>query len=972
MNAPTGNVMLDAALAYAARGWPVFPCDPAKKSPLTPRETEKGAKDGGLYLASTDPEQIRAWWRKWPKAMIGVPTGARTGNVLDLDLGDPQLISGADYLERLREHVGGIPAGAVTETGSGGFHLWFVADPEVPVANGANVVPALYIPPQEGATTAAGKSAKGAQIDIRGEGGYVIVPPSVRADGQAYSWCPEPWDGLADPTPGLLRILTKEEQKEAKASVRATAQAAWGEARRDGDEDAVAAPRWQPTGDPSRDAIERYAASALEKEIAGVGSAGSGTRNHALNTAAFKLAQLVGAGALSETTVRSALEGAAAACGLVADDGASSVQATIDSGFSAGMGKPRDLSGIGARARRAEERRSQWEDGPRPGAGESDASAGHESDAQLHRIELEYPVPPLTMPRVFYEFSRGRVMLHKEVPQKGDKMPIAVPVATPFGATARLRYADREGAYGLRVVIQDMAGQPRYVDIERSDLARQGGGPIRERLFREGLKTEDDGEHIAIRCLKAAAPAIEITVVSYPGWHEDENNPDPVFVAPGGAVVGSDGEKPLELSIATRLPPPIATAGTLEAWREAVAEAVNVEGCEHWTLGACAAFVGPLLSLTGIDTCGLNFSGLSSSGKSTAQRIAVSAWSTPDIRRPGLAYSAKSTVNAMEGLAARANGTVFSLDEMAHVSGQEVAKMIYTLAGGVGKRRMTAEAAMRESYTWSTFALLSSECSLEEKVKADKGDWVAGMAARFADVDVTSVNRSVERPVLDRIAAVDRNFGHAGPAFVQALIAEGLHKDPVGLREKILAQARRIAGETSDSTQQRAAIPFALLKAAGTMAIRFGLLPAEASVAGSVDWAWSRFMRSSDARALDPQEQVIANLQSYILARWAVTIRHINSGGGAQRAEGWFDTSTVYLPRETLRMAAGNVMTEEATASILKDRDLLSHTERDRAALYVRYVRGVGKTTAYALKRSHFGREEDPPGGYSTGRGSEF
>ena len=779
MNAPTGNLILDAALSYAARGWPVFPCCPTRKRPLTPKETAPGAKDGGLYVATTDPATITAWWKKWSKAMIGVPTGPTTGVVIDLDLGDPQIITGAEYLARLRDHVGGIPETAITETGSGGYHLWFAWDPAHPVANGANVVPALFIPPAEDAVTADGKKAKGAQIDIRGEGGYVIVPPSVRSDGRAYSWCPEPWDGIADATAALTRILTKDEVREAKEQTREAEAQARAEARAEATKGPGAwSKRERPAPgagsdatehpDAAREGIERYAAAALDKEIGAVAAAGAGGRNHALNTAAFKLGQLVGAGALSEATVRSALEDAADRCGLTADDGNGTVQATINSGISAGVSKPRDLTGIGARARRAEDRRSG-----RDGSAEAGSSGdAHSSDAALHRIGLEYPIPPLTNPTVFYEFNRGRVMLHKEVDRKNGP-PIAIPVATPFGVTARLRFADREAAYGLRVAIQDMAGKPRYIDIERSDLARQGGGPIRERLFREGLKTEDDGEHVAVKCLKAAAPEIEITVVSYPGWHEDENFPTPVFVGPDGTVVGSDHETALELSMATRLPPPIAQAGTLEGWREAVEVAVNVEACEHWTLGACAGFVGPLLSITGLDTCGLNFSGLSSSGKSTAQRLAVSAWSTPDIRRPGLAYSAKSTVNAMEGLAARANSTVFSLDEMAHVSGQEVAKMIYTLAGGVGKRRMTAEAAMRESYTWSTFALLSSECSLEEKVKGDRGDWVAGMAARFADVDVTSVNRSVERGVLDRIAAVDRNFGHAGPAFVQALIAEG-------------------------------------------------------------------------------------------------------------------------------------------------------------------------------------------------------
>lgn len=865
-----------------------------------------------------------------------------------------------------------MPDSSITETGSGGYHFWIKADPDAPIANGANVIPALYIPPEEGVLTAEGKRAKGAQVDTRGEGGYVIVPPSVRSDGRAYSWCPEPWDGIAEPTPALLRIVNKDEARADKE----TRKGAWGQSRsrppEDGERTRAHA---EPTGDPARDAVNRYAAAALDKEISALAGASVGQRNPMLNTAAFKLAQIVAAGALTEGAVRSALEAAATQCGLVADDGAKTVHDTINSGFSAGFAKPRDLSEIGARARRAYERRERTSSHGTQGGADTftrteDADRASESDTLLRRIGLEYPIPQLASPILFYEMHRGRVMLHKEVPAKGEKPPSVIPVSTPFGVTARLRFPDRESAYGLRVAIQDMAGKPRYIDVDRSDLARQGGAPIRERLYREGLKTEDDGEHVAVRCLKAAAPQIEITVVSSPGWHEDADFPTPVFVCPDGTVSGSDHETALELSVNTRLPPAIARAGTLDGWREAVAVAVDVEGCEHWTLGACAAFVGPILSITGLDTCGLNLSGLSSSGKSTAQRLAVSAWSTPDIRRPGLAYSAKSTVNAMEGLASRANGTVFSLDEMAHVSGSEVAKMIYTLAGGVGKRRMTADAAMRESYTWATFALLSSECSLEEKVKGDKGEWVAGMAARFADVDVTTVNRTVERPVLDRIAVIDRNFGHAGPAFVQALIAEGVHKDPVGLRERILAQAKTIAGGTSDSTQQRAAIPFALLKAAGTMAMRFGLLPPETSVQGSIGWAWGRFMLSSDARALDPRQQLIANLQSYILARWAVTIRHANSGGGAQKAEGWFDNATVYLPRETLRAAGGNIMTEEAVAGILQEKDLLSKTEGDR--LYTRYVKGVGRIQAYALKRTAFGRDEDPPGGYSSGRGSEF
>src|SRR5215207_5489916 len=70
--------VLTAALALADRGTAVFPCNPANKRPLT----ERGFKD-----ATTDPTAIHAWWLRYPKAMIGAPSGRAAGFfVIDLDL----------------------------------------------------------------------------------------------------------------------------------------------------------------------------------------------------------------------------------------------------------------------------------------------------------------------------------------------------------------------------------------------------------------------------------------------------------------------------------------------------------------------------------------------------------------------------------------------------------------------------------------------------------------------------------------------------------------------------------------------------------------------------------------------------------------------------------------------------------------------------------------------------------------------
>jgi hypothetical protein len=360
----------------------------------------------------------------------------------------------------------------------------------------------------------------------------------------------------------------------------------------------------------------------------------------------------------------------------------------------------------------------------------------------------------------------------------------------------------------------------------------------------------------------------------------------------------------------------------------------------------------------------MNLSGMSSSGKSTAQKLAASAWSTPDVRKDGgLFQSARSTDNAIESAAARANGTVLSLDELAHVAGKVAARMIYTIAGGVGKRRMASDATIRKSYTWATFAVLSGECSLEEKIKSDGGDWLAGMAVRIVDIDVTGVNRSIDKSTFQTIEKIERNYGHAGPMFVRALIEAGLHRQPQALRDRIDQAARRIAGSEADGATIRAALPFALLNVAGQLARRTNVIPDSVDIDGAVAWAWARFIGSSNARVLTPEADAIACLQSWIAGHWDVAVKGSEAeDAGAREILGWYDSGAVYIRREHLRKAAGGVLKESSLADILDRRGLLTK-KSDATHRYVKWVPKVGQVQAYALTRKTFGRrhhEADP------------
>jgi hypothetical protein len=270
------NERLDAALRYAANGWAVFPCHHP-----TPAGCSCGRADctspakhpatrRGLHDASSDPVQIERWWRERPDANVAI----RTGRVSRLVVIDVDLPHGPTSLRRL---LG--PATPTVSTGSGGAHLYF--DP-----HGLQV------------TNSAGRLGPG--LDVRGDGGYVIAPPSRHASGTAYRW-----NQLSLPVPALparlARTLTRTPE-----------------------------PRALPS---HRGGMRAWAEAVLDEQVRAVRTAAEGTRNDTLNRAAFRLGRLAARGDVDPQRARSELERAARAAGL----GQREAARTTDSGLTAGL-----------------------------------------------------------------------------------------------------------------------------------------------------------------------------------------------------------------------------------------------------------------------------------------------------------------------------------------------------------------------------------------------------------------------------------------------------------------------------------------------------------------------------------------------------------------------------------------------------------------------------------------------------------
>jgi len=167
-----------AARKFVRKGIPVIPLVPNDKRPLIKK---------GLKGASKNLEEINRWISKWPDANIGIPTGDLSGLiVVDVDKSEEK--DGLVELRRLQEENGRIPRTVYSRTPRGGLHIYF-RNPGVRIKSRTN--------------------HPGKGIDVRGNGGYVVVPPST-INGRSYAYGVEGMGKRPVELPGWLLDLLKE------------------------------------------------------------------------------------------------------------------------------------------------------------------------------------------------------------------------------------------------------------------------------------------------------------------------------------------------------------------------------------------------------------------------------------------------------------------------------------------------------------------------------------------------------------------------------------------------------------------------------------------------------------------------------------------------------------------------------------------------------------------------------------------
>lgn len=292
------------AISYLALGWSIFPlhtpvgeglcsciehrirrgdvdpvCDSVGKHPRLGR---------GVLEASREVAVVRDWWRRWPDANIGLATGEPSGIwVLDLDT--------PEALGLIEAELGfSLPATVAAKTGRG-RHLYWRLPEGIAIANRAGVV-------------------KG--VDVRGNGGYVVAPPSLHYSGAYYEWEEDTPDEVIEAPAGLLELVRKPASKPMPKLATV---------------DPVEVLKRGNDGGRT----EKYIESALKKAFEAVAGAGEGSRNATLNKEAYSLAGLD----ISHHEITATLLDAARRAGLPEQESLR----TIQSGLRSGSSKPREI-----------------------------------------------------------------------------------------------------------------------------------------------------------------------------------------------------------------------------------------------------------------------------------------------------------------------------------------------------------------------------------------------------------------------------------------------------------------------------------------------------------------------------------------------------------------------------------------------------------------------------------------------------
>jgi len=420
--------------------------------------------------------------------------------------------------------------------------------------------------------------------------------------------------------------------------------------------------------------------------------------------------------------------------------------------------------------------------------------------------------------RPFFHVDERGVWYHG-FSQHGDPLS-PLWICSPLRVTADTSDINDTGC-GYLLEFEGMRGSEKRWAMPANMLAGDGTA-YRSALLDMGLKIGPSAQARTLLgvYIQTQKPDKFVRCTDRIGWHDD------VYVLPDRTI--GEGEELVMFQSAAGSASHFKQRGSLDEWKSEVADLCR--GNSRLLFCVSAAFAAPLLYHSGVASGGFHIWGDSSSGKSTAFKVAGSVYGGKDYAR-----NWRMTDNALEIVAAQHSDALLLLDEIAQVDPKVVGDTVYMLANESGKGRATQGAAARRTYTWRVLFLSDGEVSLanhmSEAGKGTRGGHDVRLAHIAADAGkgfgvYEDLHDFADGAALSNhlVRMSQQYYGAAGVAFIEWAVSKAMDGTlSQGLRSRVERLTREMCPEGAHGQVSRVASRFALVGVAGELATGAGI-----------------------------------------------------------------------------------------------------------------------------------------------------
>jgi putative DNA primase/helicase len=411
----------------------------------------------------------------------------------------------------------------------------------------------------------------------------------------------------------------------------------------------------------------------------------------------------------------------------------------------------------------------------------------------------------------------ARGVWHTATDADGNERP-PLWVCSRLEVLARTRDQDG-GGWGYLLTFSDPSGHSRQWAMPARMLAGDGS-EYRATLLSMGLliATSPTARNLLTQYIQTRQPEGYAICTDRVGWH------GPAFVLPHETLGERDqkivfqSDSPVENTFRSH--------GSAQQWRERIGALCT--GNSRLVFAIAAAFAGPLMRPARMESGGFHYRGDSSSGKTTALKVAASVYGGASFLQRW-----RTTDNALEATAAQHSDCLLILDELAQIDPKTAGECAYMLANEQSKARSSRTSAPRPRLSWRLMFLSAGELGLADHMAEGGKRTRAGQEVRMADIPADAGKE---------LGAFEELHGHdGGAAFSRYLVSQAAstygavgrawllwlaeRADTLGvtIRESSNTLAAKFVPGGASGQVERVAARFALVGAAGELATSAGL-----------------------------------------------------------------------------------------------------------------------------------------------------